>query len=320
MVGNLFTSNSEAMKHDIIKLVLVLLSVLAALFIIDFAFGKFMSKQTEKIIKEDKIGKVVYGFSSANEEVLIVGSSKAMNHYNARLIQDSIGKSVYNLGSPHVQFDYGYCMINTILDRYSPDIIVWEVDLNSLFINHDDMSDLYAFYGRNPYVKEVIDESVRTRLVMLLNAYQYSKPFTVMINNLISSNHYFDENLNGFLPMVRENNTRLEKKAVKEYHNDLFQGRIEKLEQVLNKSSKKGVQLIITASPSFIDPMDNESASRAKIKELCNKFGAVYLDNYYHPLYSDNQELFYDNDHLNAGGADMYSKDFVSFLKTTVQY
>ena len=59
--------------------------------------------------------------------LLILGSSRARNHYNPRIFRDSLGMSCYNAGRSGCFLVYQSAQLDLILDRYVPKVIVLEV-------------------------------------------------------------------------------------------------------------------------------------------------------------------------------------------------
>ena len=60
-------------------------------------------------------------------DVVVIGSSKASHHYVPQMLEDSLGLTAYNCGQGGCFFLYQNCIINMILDRYTPKMILWDI-------------------------------------------------------------------------------------------------------------------------------------------------------------------------------------------------
>ena len=45
-----------------------------------------------------------------------------------------------------------------------------------------------------------------------------------------------------------------------------------------------------------------------KMKEICEQYGAIFIDNSQHPFFLDHSDLFNDAMHLNDKGAQIYTR------------
>ena len=61
------------------------------------------------------------------DDVLILGSSKAARHYVPSVIEDSLGLSCYNAGEPGCGIIPAYARYRMVAERHKPKLVVYEV-------------------------------------------------------------------------------------------------------------------------------------------------------------------------------------------------
>ena len=129
------------------KLIIFIIPIVIACFLLDPLFTKAIRKSQGGVIHvwDD----IVEGKLDA--DVFICGSSRALNHFDPSILQDSLGMSVYNLGMSGQTL----LMIKTRYDvalKYNkqPKLVVLNVDFNTLV----KMSDLFEYNFFAPYLNE----------------------------------------------------------------------------------------------------------------------------------------------------------------------
>lgn len=76
--------------------------------------------------------KTPFTIEKVDADVVVIGSSKASHHYVPQMLEDSLGMTAYNCGHDGCFFLYQNCIINMILDRYTPKMILWDIQPGSL--------------------------------------------------------------------------------------------------------------------------------------------------------------------------------------------
>ena len=71
--------------------------------------------------------KTEYISNFCNDDILIFGSSRAQNNYNARMIEDSIGLTAFNCGESGFGIINSYGYLKMIIKRHHPKIIIYDV-------------------------------------------------------------------------------------------------------------------------------------------------------------------------------------------------
>ena len=143
-------------SNSIVKFFITLLIICVLTFGIDVTVGLVMDRMLPKISNQGDTGKTYFSLYEVNTPVLIVGSSRATHHYVTQMIEDTIGLSTYNVGRDGCYFNYNCCVIHSVLDRYTPKLIVWENGGNYLSEDDGSLNQLYPYYGKNKHITQAI--------------------------------------------------------------------------------------------------------------------------------------------------------------------
>ena len=73
--------------------------------------------------------------------------------------------------------------------------------------------------------------------------------------------------------------------------------------------------MVVVDSPAY-KILPPHTPSSDKMREICRQYGAAFIDNSQMPFFHRHPEYFYDEFHLNAIGAPVYTKMFVGQIKT----
>ena len=90
--------------------------------------------------------------------LVILGSSRARNHYNPEILQDSLDMSCYNAGRSGCFLVYQRAQLDLMLDRYTPKAIILEVTPYDMAVGEGDYDRLSGLlpYQHHASWQEVI--------------------------------------------------------------------------------------------------------------------------------------------------------------------
>ena len=309
MQTNLFTLISKTMKKFLIK-VAFFFFILAVVDYMTGALFSYMSKHTTG----GQAGRSKYITDETYEDILIFGSSRAIHHYNPEIISDSMSMTCYNCGSDGQGIILFYGWWQMIKERYHPKIIIYDIhngfDLLQKEDNHKYLGFLKGNYERLNirYIFESIDKNEKYK--MLSQIYRYNSRFHYIISDYMKSASA--AKANGYMPLIGEVDTMRIKKSDSNNERLVYDPlKIEYLEKLIDEAD--GVKLIFAVSPIWYG-LDEEQLSL--IRNICKEHKIPFLDFSNDPKYVHNNEYFKDGTHLNAHGADEFSRDLISRLKT----
>ena len=296
------------------RFITIVLTVLAVAVALDFAIGKVMYSMLSQISKQGTMGRTYFALNEVNTPVVIVGSSRAHHHYVTQMVEDSLGMPAYNVGRNMCYFSFNCCVVNSILDRYSPSLIIWETWKDSLFGEREDpLGDLYPYYQKNSWVTDVLKSELSwTEKVRICSkVYRYNSVIHRIIMRYLGRESFVDDTEKGYFPLPPKKPLKpLELCSESWEQEELDEVKVERFRSILSRAREKGVKMIVVDSPKY-RIADGECLSADVMKSLCEEYGARLFDNTQMPYFLERPELFNDATHLNDDGAKVYTEMFL---------
>jgi len=288
---------------------LLVISVVCA----DWIIGLAMNKMLPSINRQGQNGITYYSLHEVSAPIVIVGSSRASHHYDCKIISDSMRCDVFNLGRDGCFFSYNCCVINSILNRYAPQTIVWETPFNAFEHSYDPMESLHPYYGRNQIATAYIDEDYKwnERLPLCSSLYKYNSNFLRIIYRYFKNNSSVVDDLNGYYPLPPKKWNPVPPHTTYSVNTPVvIQSKVDRFKSVVSHAKSRGVRLIVVDSPSFRSSGD-EFLSADLMKSICDSMQVEMYNFRQAEGIFDQIEYFNDYDHLNTIGAEAYTKMFV---------
>lgn len=307
------------MKKGLLRFGVAILIVLVSVAVVDMAVGKVMDRMLPQISNQGSTGKTYFSLYEVNTPIVIVGSSRASHHYVTQMIEDATGIPAWNVGRNGCYFSYNCCVINTIIERYSPKLIIWENDMNYLFEDSSDpLESLFPYYDKNEYITKIIDDNVSSSDSFSLHSrlYQYNSIIQrIMIRYANRKNNSYDS-LKGFEPMPNKKHiTPLVKAESNMSNKEVSEKKTERLRNTICRVKDKGIQLVIVDSPKYVK-QSCENNSKTTMISICKEYNVPIIDNTQLTDIVAHPEFFYDRSHLNENGAKAYTKIFLEQLQS----
>ena len=285
--------------------------------IIDITSG-FAFKYLKAHAKSGDTQKNYYISEKCCEDILILGSSRAANHYDPKVLSDSLGLSCYNCGEPGCGIITAYARYSLVKTRHKPKFVLYEVTPHFDYFKTDDYS---KYLGR---VKQYADKpTVRSLFLELGDELEGLR----LVSNMYKNNGFIVHNImdnisqkayrKGFEPL----HGRLSKEATgKPYSRKsklLDEVKYSYIEDFIIELQKDTVTLCFMVSPKCMNSKVAalESWEYEPVKELCNSYNIPFIDHTYLKGVSTNRNYFQDFGHLNQDGAEEYSKIICKELK-----
>ena len=287
------------------------------LIVLDRAFGYALAYMSEHS-KGGYTEHFQYITNKTNEDVLVFGSSRAVHHYNPKIISDTLCLSCYNCGQDGNGIILFYGWWNIISKRYHPKWIIYDItpgyDLHVGEDNHKYLGWLKESYD-NEGVKDIflsIDKKEKYKMMSWM--YRYNSNWHQIMADYIHPVYKFESQ--GFLPLegsvdkmrIKDNNTKdrsIEYDPIK----------IEYLEKLIEQRGESNIVFVI--SPLWYGINEEELSP---IIELCRINDIPFINYGNNIKYIHNESFFKDGLHLNAAGAEEFTKDLVRILKSYTKY
>ena len=298
---------------DMKKFIINILIFFGIVAVVDMAAGKlFWFLQSTKA--GGRTGAEYYACKESNEDVIIMGSSRASHHYVPQTISDSLGLSCFNAGQDGNGIIMQYGRWKMISERYSPKIIIYDVNPSFDLAHNDNMTYIDRL---KPFCQNNQVESYVSMLFPLEHFKLYSRMYRYnykFIEFIFDCSRVKNNGLQGYIPLegyIREEIVRdslLFKKGEISFDNI----KIKYLDELANECKEHDVELLFVASPCFKGGKYNSMAF-APIQAIADKYDFTFV-NYYDSEYSYIVDLFKDSNHLNDKGARAFTAIIVNNL------
>lgn len=257
--------------------------------------------------------KLRYLANEANENIIILGTSRANYHYVSSIIADSLKQTVYNGGIDATNCIYAhYFALNLLIEHHIPSVIILEVMTNdySITSNAFETTSFFAPYiGRSPRADSIFRLAgsyypYHISHLYRFNAKAVSNLFGLIINKQEDDDHgYIPTWSTGFSPRTISTT-----KSPQE--NDNL--KLKYIEKFIRLCQSNDIHLILTISPAYTYA---DSMLYQPIKDIALQNNIPILDYHSQGLFLDHPEYFRDEQHLWDLGAREYSKRFAKDLK-----
>lgn len=270
-----------------------------------------------------------------NADILVSGSSRAAYHYDPRLIEEATGRSAFNFGRVGTQTDLQVAVLKAYLrHNRKPQLVVQNLDAFT-FVTSRELLDpaMYVPYLDDSVLYESLKkfdpEVMKSRYVPL---YGYVVPdmnltWLTGLKALVGIDPKEDYFL-GFSPRSRTWNDDFSSYKASNPHGVAFAiepAGVQALEELIELCQENGIQLVLVYSPEY-EGMQKMTNNRlqifARFRELSARYHVPFWD-YSHWEFTDDTHYFYNSQHLNAAGAELFSSDIAhrltEYLKTKGQ-
>lgn len=297
------------MKKFLLNIAIFFAIVAAVDFSMGYAF-QFLQARTG-----GRTGSEYHVCKEGEEEILVMGSSRASHHYVSTILADSLGLSCYNGGQDGNGIVMQYGRWKMISKRYIPKLIIY--DLEPSF----DMkvSDNIRFVDRlKPFANEdviydyISDLYPIEKWKLMSSLYRYNYKFLEIFSDCGRKLN----KKNGYLPLynhIKGEIINTEKPSGVVRH-PLDRVKIDCLTRLIKEVKASGSEMIIVSSPYWRGCQDVDFSS---IQELAESNGVLFL-NYCDSEIRNNPDFFADSMHLNDKGAMVFTLDIIQKIKSII--
>lgn len=297
------------MKLFVSKLLLFTLLI----FLADFMLGKIIGEFHLKT-KNINLQNANYGFINYNnDDILFFGASEVSHSFISTKVTKETGLSSYNLASDGCGIYYQYPLLETILEKHKPKVIL----ISAYQLTQEDsdyITRMFPYYHNNNYVKQIIDHiHPREPLKLAFKGYVFNSQIIRIFDGR-------NDNSKGYVPLAA-NKGIIENQGFME----LPEGKVYKISnetkvyftKFLKKAVSSGVKVYVYVPP-ILEKINEPYLN--SVKSITINAGANLMD--FSTDYSilNRKELFIDNIHLNHNGAEILTDKFLEILKNDSIY
>lgn len=293
-----------------------LAGVVLMVFLLDMSIGKilryFYFKQ-----KSGLLYRTTYSLEKTNENILILGSSRANHHYQPEIFEKKLGKPCYNTGRDGQYIFYQYAVLKAVLKRYAPEIIILdftEGELEKGQESYDGLSSLAPYYKGHPEIRSIVLlKGPFEKYKQYSSIYPFSSLMLTIAAGNSGGNQNMDNDKKGYVPLYNELYQPIAF-SVGKPTTTLDSIKVEAFTSFIEDCIKANLKLYIAYSPTFKKSI-HENLSVIKAKEIANKNNIAFFDYSKDTAFTNNSKLFSDIDHLNDAGARFFSEIFADSIQ-----
>jgi len=324
MVVNLYTFNFNDMRNKANKIItkpfrkgLFKVSIFISIvgmsdLVIGSLLEKFYFKQASGF---DYL--TTYSLEKTNADVLIFGSSRAVNIFKPDIFEKETGLSCYNVGRYGQPIFYHYAVLKSVLKRYKPKKIILSFDEGNFSIRqeaYDRLAVLLPYYDRHPEIRSIAElKGPHEKVKLLSNIYPYNSLLLPVITSNYGRGEKRAEHSKGFIPLENKLAGRI---RTVDYSKEtaLDNVKIEYYRRFIEECKNSKVELYLACPPYKVNSIGMDR-SLSEGKKIAQEYQITFFDYSRDTSFTNNTELFADFRHLNNRGADIISTDIIEKIK-----
>ena len=266
--------------------------------------------------------RVVQG--KVNADIIVCGSSRALVHFDPAVIAAETGLSTFNLGRNGTFVDLQLPFLKTYLaHNKTPVCIVQSLD-NSCF------KTTRQVYDPEQYIPYLNQPALYEKLVSIDPRYERMRRFPLfgvveqrlLLTSLAAILGIYpkEDHFNGFRPTARVWTGEFERWKAQHpsgVESPIEENGVKVFRQLVECSVKSGAKVVLVYSPEYREAqplITNRQQVLGKIRDIASEVGVEFWDFSDDPICAD-RSLFYNSQHLNRRGADLFSAKFGQRLK-----
>lgn len=288
--------------------------VIATVVIADVATGIVMKKyMTNNGLKGDYRA-VDYLLNSADDDLIVLGSSVALNSIDTKTLSDSLSIKAYNGGSNGQYMPYYQTLLEILADKTNVKTIILGTN-ESNFVTTG-LGDRYKFLapyygiGYKSIDRRMEGESKSEKIFLNSSLYRYNTSwFRILLY------HFFEPGVIGDRGFIaKEIPSIFPTKDFLDNDVAVSDERSREMDEIVNLCKQKGIDLIVCVPPNYVDrkivtSVEKNLRNRAKNGDFTLWFDAAL------PPFINDSTLFYDTEHLNLEGARKYTQIIIDRLR-----
>lgn len=256
-----------------------------------------------------------------NAQIVITGSSRALSHYDPRVIEQVTGRSAFNLGRNGSQTDMQIAVFKAYLEHNRrPDVVIHNLDAFSFVTTRE----VYAPAQYVPYLydpelyqalKKIDANAWKSRYIPL---YGYVADDMSMAWMAGLAEHFGwsprQDFFLGFNPRSAkwtDDFDHFKAASPQGVKWDIEPAGIELMDELARLCQEKGIRLILVYSPEYAQMQrltNNRQEIFSRFRHLAERYHLEFWD-YSNAKYADDTEYFTNSQHLNADGAAVFSHE-----------
>ncbi len=297
------------------RLIIFILATVAIVVVLDVVCGKAMKSYTQTHTLPGDCAAIDYTIKQADEELIILGNSHVLNSLMPSILSDSLGMSVYNGASNGQTLPFFHSMLECILARHTPKAIILGID-DGIFSSSgpgERYNILAPYYGMGYAMIDscLADGSMTQKLMINSTFYRFNSIWwRILLYHIVKDKEH---SADGFI--AKPVPAQAPKRHLIDQDGEINPQRMEEFRAMLQKCSDKGIKVAVFMTPQYYEDRTQHTIRKALQTEIAHFDNATLIDDSSDSLFMASPRLFFDNTHLNAEGAEIYSRMAAPRLK-----
>jgi hypothetical protein len=292
-----------------------LLILFMILFVLDYSLGSLFRYLYFKQ-ESGELYRITYCIEKTNEDILVIGSSRANHHYHPDVFEKRLSLSFYNTGVDGEHIFYQAAILRGVLKRYAPKIVLLDfvqAEFDKDRASYDRLSSLLPYYYDHPEIRSILNlKSPYEKYKMLSKLYPYNSEIFQILLGETDYKKLKHEDIKGYIPRQELWDESIKTMVYRENYT-LDSNKVKIFESMIKDCTSAGSKLYIVCSPYFFDAKNQEYSIRLG-KEIAKKYNIDFFDFSDNPVFTKNANLFADFAHLNDNGAKLFSEMVIDSL------
>ncbi len=286
---------------------------------VDQAYGLFMG-QVKDHSPDGRYYKARYTLEKAEEDIIIIGSSRGERNYVPHQIEQALGMTCWNASRGVQGLPYFRAIQEGLLSRYTPKLVILNIEADILEHPpfYQQMGFLRAFYWKNKPIRKIINEISSTeKWKMYSQIYAYNSSYYYLLRPYLFPGIDGKNSDKGWKPSfgfwedpgypfeVIDNSKPLDNKSV-----SLF-------DELLEGFKAQGVKVVISIAPNYGEETISTS-SLSYIQTMATANNVPLFNFSRDSIFTKDPSLYIDIEHLNVDGATRFTNMLMDSLKTQI--
>ncbi len=290
------------------KVILYIIGIILCLTTADIIFGicsKYYIRNYRLIGRYQPLDRLI---KEVDTDIILIGNSGVLNSVNPSIIEDSLSMTCYNGGITGQGVFFFETMVDCILQRHSPRMIIIGLRPEEVGGNigegiYDVLKPYYGM-GYSSIDDHFNNTSGFDRVLLHSNLLRYNTIWVRVLLYMLFDDTTYPEN--GFMPLDKPS-------SIPQLHHidgyeEPVKAKLACIERIIQKCKARNIEIAICFPPTLSSFKKGDMPCVNAVSDLCNRYNTPCFIDYNNEYYQSHPELFYDTGHVNKFGADMYTK------------
>lgn len=299
------------------KVLIYIVPVLVILLAVDVVLGLVSDYYMDHATLPGDYRAIDHVVRECDDEIVIVGSSVALNSLVPQMIEDSLSMTCYNGGANAQQMPYYLTMLDCLFSRYNPRLIILGLTPDACStVGVGERYNILAPYYHRGY--RMIDSCMEQgdqvkRLLLRSSMVRYNTIWwRILLYHFVTADNpgekgYVAKDVPPALPTL-----------LGEQVDSMTAERHDQLLRLIGMCRAHGTKLIVYFPPQYRRFTLTDRSANVAVAALCKQAGVMCVDDSQDSTFMAHPEWFYDEKHLNLNGAPVYTSGFIRHIEQII--